>query len=111
MASGQQLTPFQYVGSQNSGTKRVKLAQEDNRNNSDGDYSPILPPGTDEDSSELDSEDLCVEGETLHHLLPGNQTNNITVKNPSGPTTLVINNSPSINTTSRLESSQLAQKY
>ena len=62
----------------------------------------MLPPETDEfssESSDLEDDDLCMQSEILRHSLPGNQTNNITVKNPSGPTTLVINSSPS-NTTS-----------
>ena len=109
MASGHQLTLFQCVDSQKSGAKRVKIAQDDDRSSSGGDYGPILPHETDEVSSESDSEDqdLCVQGETLRHSLPGNQTNNITVKNPSGPTTLVINSSPS-NSTSSTSSVQSA---
>ena len=35
--------------------------------------------------------------------VPGKQTNNITVKNPTGPTTLVINSFPSISSTSRVQ--------
>ena len=48
-----------------------------------GDHGPMLPPETDEVSSESDSEDddLCVQSETLRHLLPGNQTSNTTVNN------------------------------
>ena len=82
-----QLTLFQCVESQNSSTKRVKLAQEEGSSSSDGDLSP----DDDKDSTELDSD---IEGETLHRSLtiPGNQTNNtITLKNPTGPTTVVIN--------------------
>ena len=105
MASGHQLTLFQCVDSQNSSTKRVKLAQEDDRSSSDGDFSPVLPSETDEDPSESDSEDLRVrEGETSRHSVPGNQNNNITVQNPTGPTTLVINSSQSTSSTSRVQS-------
>ena len=94
MASGHQLTLFQCVDSQRSSTKRVKLVQEedDRSSSSDGDISPVIGEGS--SASESDSEDLCVDGETSLHpvsQLPGNQTNNITVTNPTGPTTLVIN--------------------
>ena len=105
MASGHQLTLFQCVDSRNSSTKRVKLAQEDDRSSSNGDFNPVLPPETDEDSPESELEDLCVEGETSpRRSVPGNQTNNITVKNPTGPTTLVINSSQSTSSTSRVQS-------
>ena len=50
--------------------------QEDDTSNRGGDHGPMLPPETDEVSSESDSEDdgLCVQSETLRHSLPGNQT-------------------------------------
>ena len=66
--------------------------------------SPVLPPRTDKDS-ESDSQDLCVEGESSRNLLPGSQTNNISIKNLSAPTTLVINSSPSTSSTFSLPKS------
>ena len=51
MASGQQLTLFQCVDSENPGRKRVKLTLEDDQSNSDcdGDSSPVSLPETEDE--------------------------------------------------------------
>ena len=60
-----QLTLFQFVDSQNPSTK---VAEEDDRNSSDG-FSPAFPPGTLREENSPDSEGLC---ETAHLSVPGN---------------------------------------
>ena len=88
------------MDSQNPSTSGVNLAQEDDRSSNHGDFGPASPPGTLRDEDSSDSEGSC---ETSRHSVPGKQTNNITVKNPTGPTTLVINSFPSISSTSRVQ--------
>lgn len=70
----------------------------------DGESSPVSTPET-EDDLLLDSEGSREECETSsRHSVPGNQPNNITVKNPTSPTTLVINSSPSTSSTANAQS-------
>ena len=91
------MTFFQCVNPGSSSTKCVKIVQDERSrlSSSDEEVSFVLPPETDEDSDD----DLSVEDGSSHNSYPGNQTNNITVNNTTGRTTLVINNRESHSTT------------
>ena len=104
-AGGRQLTLFQCCipdshdgdgdGDHGTGTKRVRLSPrtDDQSSNSESDA----------DSEPLGAGIGCESDDSYH--FPRNQTNNITLKNPIGPTNLVINSSPAPAATSTVNQS------
>ena len=86
MAS-QQLPLFQCVRD-TGGTKRAKITVEED------DSASSLECTTEEEVSADTESESDSEHPSSHHY-PGNQTNNITVQNPTGPTTVLVNSIPS----------------